>query len=155
MGFELNNGTLYMIDSNGVQSELGDISYGDIEIDTLSPNEIPDIVCNLKNMKSASFSCETTFTDLSYLNYKPFEPTKTFNIEHNVPILTQARWHKKKRINKKWFKRYGMKSDTVKMKAVARRTSYNIETGELNFEADKLEYVWRPDQKRKHLKIEM
>lgn len=155
MRLELGNGTLYMMDSNGVQSEFGDISYGDIEIDTLSPNEIPDIVCNLNNMESASFSCEMTFADLSCLDYKPFEPTKIFNIEHNVPILVQARWHKKKRINKKWLKRYGMKSDTVKMKADARRLSYDIDTGELNFEVDKLEYIWRPDQKRKHLKIEM
>ena len=155
MGFELNGGTLYIMDSNGVQSKLGDISYGDIEVDTLSPNEIPDIVCNLNNMESASFSCETTFADLSCLDYKPFEPTKTFNIEYNVPILVQARWHKKKRINKKWQKRYGMKSDTVKMKADVRRLGYDIDTGELDFEVDKLEYIWRPDQKRNNLKIEM
>lgn len=135
--------------------ELSDNLYGDIEIDTLSLNEIPDIVCNLNNMESASFSCETTFADLSCLDYKPFEPTKTFNIEYNVPILVQAKWHRKKRINKKWLKRYGMKSDTVKMKATARTLSYNTETGECEFEVDKLEYIWRPDQKRKNLKIEM
>lgn len=155
MGFELNEGTLYMMDPDGRQFELGDVLYGDIEIDTLNPNEMPDIVYNLKNTENASFSCETTLADLSCLDYKPFESTKTFNIEHNIPILIQARWHKKKRINKKWLKRYGMKSDTVKMKVDARRLSYDIETGELNFEIDKLEYVWRPDQKRKYLKIEM
>ena len=155
MGFELSDGTLYMMDSNGRQFELGDGLYGDVEIDTLSPNEIPDMVYNLKNTESASLSCEVTFADLSCLDFKPFEPTETFNIEYNVPILVQARWHKKKRINKKWLKRYGMKSDTVKIKADARRLSYDIETGELNFEIDKLEYIWRPDQKRKHLKIEM
>ncbi|MEE1084324.1 MAG: hypothetical protein UH850_11425 [Paludibacteraceae bacterium] len=155
MGFELNNGTLYMMDSNGVQSEFGDMSYGDIEIDTLSPNEMPDIVCNLNNMESASFSSEITFADLSCLDYKPFELTKNFNIEYDVQILVQAKWHKKKRINKKWLKRYGMKSDTVKMKAVARTLSYNTETGECEFEVDKLEYIWRLDQKRKNLNIEM
>lgn len=155
MGFELNDGTLYMMESNGKKFELGNDLYGDIEIDTLSPNEIPDMVYNLKNTESASLSCEMTFADLSCLDYKPFEPTETFNIEYNVPILVQARWHKKKRINKKWLKRYGMKPDTVKIKADARRLSYDIETGELNFEIDKLEYVWRPDQKRKYLKIEM
>lgn len=41
------------------------------------------------------------------------------------------------------------------MKAGARTLSYNTETGDCEFEVDKLEYVWRPDQKRKHLKIEM
>lgn len=155
MGFELNDGTLYMIDSNGREFKLGDALCGDIEIDTLSPNETPDIIYNFNNTASASFSCETTFVDLSCLDYKPFDPTKNFNIEHNVPVLVQARWHKKKRINKKWLKRYGMKSDTVKIKANARTLSYNTETSDCEFEVDKLEYAWRPDQKRKYLKIEM
>lgn len=155
MRFELNDGTLYMMESNGKKFELGNDLYGDIEIDTLSPDEIPDMVYNLKNTESASLSCEMTFADLSCLDYKPFEPTETFNIEYNVPILVQARWHKKKRINKKWLKRYGMKSDAVKMKAEASTLSYNTETGECEFEVDKLEYIWRPDQKRKYLKIEM
>jgi hypothetical protein len=155
MGYELNDGTLYMMDSNGRRFELGDALYGDIEIDALSPNEIPDIVYNLKNTESASFSCEMTLADLNCLNYKPFEPTEKFNIEYRVGILVQARWHKKKRINRKWLKRYGMKPDTVKVKATARTLSYNTETGDCEFEVDKLEYVWRPDQKRKYLKIEM
>ena len=155
MGFELNDGTLYVMDSDGRKFELGSDLYGDIEIDTLSPNEMPDIVYNLQSATSASFSCEMTLADLTCLNYKPFEPAENFSIEHNVGILVQARWHKKKRINKKWLKRYGMKFDTVKMKAEAHTLSYNTETGECEFETDKLEYIWRPDQKRKHLKIEM
>ena len=155
MGFELSNGTLYMTEPDGRQSELGEVFYGDIDIDTCSPNEMPDIAYYLQSAASASFSCEMTLSGLDCLGYKPFEPTKTFNIEHSIPVLVQARWHKKKRINKKWLKRYGMKPDTVKMKADAHRLSYDIETGELNFEIDKLEYMWRPDQKRKNLKIEM
>lgn len=155
MGFELNDGALYTIDSNDKRFELGDDLYGDIEIDACSPNEIPDAVYYLQSAASASFSCEMTFTGLDYLDYKPFEPAKNFIIEHNIGILVQARWHKKKRINKKWLKRYGMKSDTVKMKADAHRLSYDIDTGRLDFEVDKLEYIWRPDQQRKNLKIEM
>jgi hypothetical protein len=89
------------------------------------------------------------------LNYKPFELTGKFSIEYSVGILVQARWHKKKRINKKWLKRYGMKPDTVKMKAEAHALNYNTETGECEFEVDKLEYIWRPDQKRRNLKIEI
>ena len=155
MRSELNNGTLYIMEPNGKQLELGNISNGIAEIDTLSPDEKPDIVYNFKNTGSASFSCEMTFADLSCLYCKPFEPAEKFSIEHSVGILVQARWHKKKRINKKWLKRYGMKPDTVKMKAKARTLSYNTETGDCEFEIDKLEYIWRPDQKRRNLKIEM
>lgn len=79
MGFELNDGTLYMMDSNGRQFELGNVLCGDIEIDTLSSDEIPDIIYNLNNASNASFfSCEMTLADLDCLDYKPFEPTKNF-----------------------------------------------------------------------------
>lgn len=155
MGPELSNGTLYMMESDGRQSELGKIFSGDIEVDTLSPNEMPDIIYNFQKAASASFSGEMTLIGLDCLGYKPFELTENFSIEYNVGILVQTRWHKKKRINKKWLKRYGMKSDTVKMRAKARTLSYNIETGDCEFEVDKLEYIWRPDQKRKNLKIGM
>lgn len=153
MGFELTNGTLYMMDSNGKQFELCDDLYGDIEIDTCSSNETPDIHFNL--MSAANAHLETTITDLEYLSYKPFEPTKDFWFEFEEEILVQAKWHKKKRINKKWLKRYGMKSDTVKVKAKARALDYGYLAGEFDFETDQFEYIWRPDQKRKNLKIEM
>ena len=150
------NSTLYMTNSNGEQVKFGDGFYGDIEIDTLSPNEVPSIIGTLKSAPTISF--EMSAQDLSILNdltHKPFHPTKNFDIEYNTPILIQSRWHKKRRINKKWLKRYGMKSDTVKMKAVASTASYDTDTGEFDFEVDKLTYVWRPDQKRKYLKIKM
>lgn len=35
---------------------------------------------------------------------------KDFTVEYSEPILIQARCHKKKRINKKWRKRYGYKT---------------------------------------------
>lgn len=155
MGFELNNGTLYMVEPDGSQVKLGDNMLCDIEIDACSPNEIPDICYTLRNAANASFSCEMTLAGLDCLGYKPFEPAEKFSIEHNVEILVQARWHKKKRINKKWLKRYGMKVDTVRMKATARTLSYDTETGECEFEVDKREYLRRPDQKRKCLRIEM
>lgn len=154
MGFDrFNGGTLYMMDSNGDQFELGDIAYGSIEIDACSPNETPDMYYHLTN--AANTSLEITATDLEHLAYKPFEPSKDFWFEYDAEILTQARWHKKKRINKKWLKRYGMKSDTVRMRAKARALDYGYLAGEFDFETDKFEYIWRPDQKRKNLKIEM
>lgn len=157
MGFELSDGTLYIMESNGKRSKLCDISNGLVEIDTLSADETPNMSYNLSKNMSASLyasACNLNWFD-EFTVEQPIQRMKTFNIEHNVQILTQARWHKKKRINKKWLKRYGMKPDTVKIMAVARTLSYNTETGDCEFEVDKLEYVWRPDQKRKHLKIEM
>lgn len=156
MSLELSSGILYIMESNGNQLEQGHISNGLIEVDTLSADETPNIYYNFTKDISASFEMPMRDVEvLDELTIKQPWPKETFNIEHNIPILVQARWHKKKRINKKWLKRYGMKSDTVKMKATARTLSYNTETGDCEFEVDKLEYIWRPDQKRKNLKIEM
>lgn len=156
MGFEFNGGTLYAMEPSGRQFELDNSLCGDIEVDTLSPNETPSIIGSLKNVSSASF--EVSAENISWLDNvtcPTFIPTKSFDIEYNKTILVQAKWHKKKRINKKWLKRYGMKSDMVKMKAKARSVSYDIDTGDCEFEIDTLECIWRPDQLRKHLKIEM
>ena len=83
--------------------------------------------------------------------------------------MIQARWHKNPRIRKKWLKRFGMKPDTVKVKVDAKVVEYypkrtfngqyydeDILTTSVNFncETDTLEYIWRPDQKRRGLKIE-
>ena len=84
-----------------------------------------------------------------------------------VPIMIQARWHKKKRINNKWLKRYGMKPDTIKATMNIRELTYNlghiVDKDEIgirstfdswNFETDMAIYTYRPDQMRKNLKIE-
>ena len=157
MNCEFYNGTLYMMEPNGNQIKFGDDISGLVEIDTLSTNETPDISYSFTKGLSASFSAsiEMSSQDLIALYAPTWTPSGTFNIEHNVPILTQAKWHKKKRINKKWLKRYGMKPDTVKITAKARTLSYDTDTGACEFEVDKLTYIWRPDQLRKKLKIEM
>ena len=157
MGLEFNGGTLYMATFDGDQVELSNNLNGLVEVDTLSADEVPDVSYNF--MKDLNTSFEAAFNmsalDLDLLCVPTFEPKGDFFIEHDVPIMTQTRWHRKRRINKKWVKRYGMKEDTVKIKAVARAMSHMSDTGEFNIDVDKLEYVWRPDQLRKNLKIEI
>lgn len=157
MGIELGNGTLYMMEPNGNQIKFGNDISGLVEVDTLSADETPNISYSVTKDWNASLetSIEISAQDLSFLYTPTFKRSEIFDIEHDVPILTQARWHKKKRINKKWLRRYGMKEDTAKMRAKAHILSYNTETGECEFEVDKLEYIWRPDQLRRYLKIEM
>lgn len=150
---EFGKGTLYATEPNGEQFRWADIFSSSLEVNTCSPNEIPEMYYNLVGATSASF--EGTITGLEYLDLPAFEPAKTFWFEHDIEILSQARWHKKKRINKKWLKRYGMKSDTVRMRANARAMSHDYLSGEFDFETDSYEYIWRPDQRRRCLKIEL
>ena len=106
MGFELGNGTLYITELDGKHLVLGDISNGIVEIDTLSADETPNISYNITKDMNSCFeaSLEISAQDLSFLYAPALEQSEVFDIEHNAPILTQARWHKKKRINKKWLK---------------------------------------------------
>jgi hypothetical protein len=47
-----------------------------------------------------------------------------------------------------------MKPDTVKVRINATVGEYHTDDGSFDFEADKYEYVWRPDQMRRGIKIE-
>lgn len=89
-----------------------------------------------------------------------------YTVIAEVPIMIQARWHKKKRINKKWLKRYGLKPDTVKAEMDAEQLEYHpgeiaktdnagiiVAYNYFDFQAKDIKYIFRNDQLRKGLKI--
>lgn len=102
------------------------------------------------NVEFCSLPLNTTFID------------KPFNLEYSIPVMVQARWHKKKRINKKWLKRYGMKKDSVLVKcdveSISPNTDYNTynltEHVEFDMTFNNMQYKFRPDQLRRNLKFE-
>ena len=110
---------------------------------------------------SAFFQCELKDPLFSY-NYVGDLTGKPFYLEYYIPIMVQARWHKKPRINKKWLKRYGMKKDKVLVRcnidSITPDSSYDpydlIESTGFNLELGDMQYKFRQDQLRKNLKIE-
>lgn len=158
MNLTINSGILYMKDEPWIQINSGEMNteiYDDIAAEKLN------------------FDVKAEFSaDLSYVNYDLFdrlcrsqEPHK-FKIEANIPIMIQAKWHKKRRINKKWLKRYGMKPDVVKVEMdtdclkytpgeivgytdVGIVSSYNS----FDFKTQEIKYVFREDQLRKNRKM--
>lgn len=127
------------------------------DIDIWSPDERVQETYNFPLKNSGNLSCDISAEDLSFLNEltQQWAPPEAFWFEYEMPIIIQARWHKKKRINKKWLKRFGMRLDTVRRCDEGRVLTYNKDSGELEFETTgNKEYILRPDQKRKHLKIE-
>ena len=129
------------------------------ELDVWSTDEYVQETYSLKPMQQASMSFDISASDLSMLNElcRPICKPATFTYEYDVSIMIQARWHKKKRINKKWLNRFGMKSDTVKKRVVADVISCDTCTnsGEIEFKNTyNAEYIFRQDQMRKHLKME-
>lgn len=107
----------------------------------------------------ASFECESidcsSFLDRTNDGYY----NKPVDIEYYTPIMIQSRWHKKYRINKKWLKRYGMKKDSVLVKAKASKITFDTEREneyeiECNMNIEDMQYELRPDQLRRNLRIE-
>ena len=112
------------------------------------------------SFKGELIDCSLLNCDVTNLNSKPLY------VEYYIPILIQARWHKKRRINKKWLKRYGMKEDKVLVRcdvdSISPDNSYDtyypydpIESNEFNVELSNMQYKFRPDQLRRNLKIVM
>lgn len=168
MNFELSGGSLYIQDTNGEPELFADDVCGIAELQE-SATEALSMYYNLKS--SASLSCDMSYFDLDLLDKicDSSGLTDHFILQYQHPIMVQARWHKKPRIRKKWLKRYGMRPDTVEVKMDATALEYHpghildeqcydrgicATFGSLEFETHNQEYVLRPDQKRRGLKIE-
>lgn len=150
---ELNKGSLFMTIGDQTMALGEGIPYTE-EIE-LSAKEYLSHQYHLD--AAASMSLQTDSLDLELLHGLCNMPPANgkFTMEYRIPIMIQARWHKKPRINKKWIKRFGMKSDTIKCRANATAGEYHTDDGTFDFESDAPEFLWRPDQLRNGLKIEM
>lgn len=167
MNIEFGSGTLFM-DTGHDLTILGSGLSVSAEPE-ISVDESDKVLFSLNKQPSMFF--EVKAADLNLLGnlYNNIAPTGNFTLEYERPIMIQARWHKKARVRKKWLKRFGMKSDVVRVCADAKTLEYNpghiideykYDDGvcatfcSFEFEANNLRYIWRPDQKRKGLKIE-
>lgn len=151
---EFSGGALFMQKINEDPVLLGDNVVGTAEYELSANEEAPMYIHTNSNKE---FTFETTCSNMSLfekLFYNPYQ-SSNFTLEFDHPIMIQARWHKKRRIRKKWLKRYGMKPDVVKVKMEAATIEYDELSRGFSFETNsKREYVLRPDQKRRGLKIE-
>lgn len=153
MGIELEKGDIFITMDGKTTLFAKDIPFTE-EVE-MSASEEPIRLYHFNNTPSVSL--EVSDVDLALLN-DYCNTTRTngkFTIEAYRNIMIQARWHKNPRIRKKWLKRFGMKPDTVKIRMDATAGEYHTNDGSFDFETDKYEYVWRPDQLRSGLKIEV
>lgn len=106
LDLKLSNGSLY------IQNELVGTGYLDpIHIDESDP---PTYIRSINRPLSAeaeySFECEIdgpAYNRLIGFEASPFPDATGFSVIFSKPYQVQRRRHKKKRINKKWAKRYG------------------------------------------------
>lgn len=153
MNYELSKGDLF-VTIGDTTTELGKgLPYTE-EIE-LSAKEYLSHQYHLDAAGSMSLQTDSINLELLHNVFNmPPANEKKFTMEYQIPIMIQARWHKKPRTNKKWLKRFGMKPDTIKCRANATAGEYHTDDGSFDFESDAPEFLWRPNQLRKDLKIE-
>lgn len=113
---------------------LEQISFENGEV----PEYITSIDCPLSASEEVSFECEVDvpkFSQLMGVDLARNGDLTGFTVECNAPHLVQIRRHRKKRINKKWAKRYGYK---IVLKRV-RMTDVSL----TQKDADLLEFIGR------------
>jgi hypothetical protein len=149
---DVSMGNVYLID--GDKTTLLGTGPTTVEWQS-SAQETSAPIYNLSGYPSMEFTLNTI--DVGVFN-KAFglTPSNQFTLEHSIPIMIQARWHKKSRVRKKWLKRFGMKQDTIKVKADCTELAYNPYDGcgNFEFEANNYTYILRPDQQRRGIAIE-
>lgn len=108
--YEMKNGTLFFQDNDGSNV----LALDNIDETALTSNvtEEIDILGDVKNIKKGetTLSFTSTFEKMALFKALGFDMSKTpdaYKISVTKPV--QRRKHKKKRINKKWLKKYGYK----------------------------------------------
>jgi hypothetical protein len=100
-----------------------------VEVEDMSPNEKPEV--RTFGSCSASFTCDNAVINEDLLT-NCLMP-HTFDLEYSV--MKQTRKHRKKRINKKWLKRYGYKLQQVTSKGWKMK-EFNTQTCEVELVND-------------------
>ena len=158
---DFHNGSLIIGKENEIPYVFDDL-VGTAEVH-MSADEVAPIKFDLH--KEASFFCESVDLNMELFEQQlgKISDVKNFTLYYDRPIMIQARWHKKARINKKWLKSYGMKRDVVKCASNGRLLDYTpagdgfdgvYGANSFEFETDVMTHILRPDQMRRGLKIE-
>lgn len=101
-------GNFYLGNNNELLSigEIGTLTFDDKFTDCITNFEIP-----FSDKAEISFECEVNaplFKELVRLS--SCDNANSYTLTGEMPIQVPVRYHKKKRVNKKWIKRYGYKT---------------------------------------------
>jgi len=108
MGIELTGGTLINLTNNKEIYKIADFN------DAICTTELSADTSPIYHMTGeASLNAELDYLNVEALKSLTAQSTKNLYLEYDIPILIQTRYHKKKRINKKWIKRYGFKGGLI------------------------------------------
>ena len=113
--------------------------FPDVSFDASGvPHYITSITPKLSASAEFTMEAEIDGDALANLLGFPMAAGKNFTVEYSEPILVQARRHKKKRIDKKWRKRYGYITIFRKKQLTDCVVSHDISNNELSITAREL-----------------
>lgn len=138
-GITLGSGSLCMMDEFGtpfLEAPVYDMSW-DI---AMSADAEANYNFEFRTPLAQTFTTDTVIVDTGLLNLISDQP-KGFFLEYDVDIQIQARRHHKKRINKKWLKRYGYKTVRRRVRLSCEEMSINQDDGCCNIDVEGVMYV--------------
>lgn len=114
----IGSGTLYISPICSISNIAKPIKIGTIDCGTeFDANDVPEYVKSIRHTMSveaeANFECDIdakTLKKLTGIDLAHGSDITGCTVLFNQPVQVQVRRHKKKRINKKWAKRYGYKT---------------------------------------------
>ena len=114
----IGSGTLYTSPIHSISNISKPIKIDTMDCETeFDANDVPEYVksihCPMSIEAEANFECDIdakTFKKLTGIDLAHDSDITGCTVLFNQPVQVQVRRHKKKRINKKWAKRYGYKT---------------------------------------------
>ena len=142
MGFDelsFGPGELYMMDQSGETAMQ--MSVYDMQCDIpFSADAEPNYEFEFRTPLAQEITASSCVIDTGLLRLISEQP-RGFYLEYDVDVQIQARRHRKKRINKKWLKRYGYRTVTRRVRLNCEQLSINQGDGWYDIDMKGVEYV--------------
>ena len=142
MGFDelsFEPGELYMMDQSGETAMQ--MSVYDMQCDIpFSAEAEPNYKFEFRTPLAQEFTADSFIVDADLLRLISEQPSG-FYLEYDAEVQIQARRHRKKRIDKKWLKRYGYKTVRRRVRLNCEQMSINNSDGWHDIDVKGVEYV--------------
>lgn len=136
--FTMGPGELYIMDQSSETAMQ--MSVYDMQCDIpFSAEAEPNYEFEFRTPLAQEFTADSCIVDTGLLKLISEQPSG-FYLEYDVEIEVQARRHRKKRIDKKWLKRYGYKTVKRRVRLNCEQLSINQDDGWFNVDVKGVSY---------------
>lgn len=131
-------GELYIMDQSGETAMQMSVYDMQCEI-PFSAEAEPNYEFEFRTPLAQEFTADSYIVDTGLLELISEQP-RGFYLEYDADVQVQARRHRKKRIDKKWLKRYGYKTVKRRVRLNCEQLSINSSDGWYNIDVKGVSY---------------